>query len=67
MSIQSIQSELFVELSTDKQQLISGGQFGGFPRGFGQFQGRPDITVRGVLTDASGQSFPVNIFGFIAQ
>ncbi|MBE9199789.1 MULTISPECIES: hypothetical protein [unclassified Nodularia (in: cyanobacteria)] len=28
MSVQSIQSELIVELSTDEQQLISGGQRG---------------------------------------
>ncbi|MBH8576268.1 hypothetical protein I8752_25405 [Nostocaceae cyanobacterium CENA369] len=69
MSVQSIQPELFVELSTEQQQLISGGQFGRFPGGGGgQFsQGTPDITVRGVLTDSSGQSFPVRILGFIAQ
>ncbi|RCJ22249.1 hypothetical protein A6770_30150 [Nostoc minutum NIES-26] len=72
MSVQSIQPELFAELSTEQQQLLSGGQFGRFPggdgRGDGQFsQGRPDITVRGILTDASGQSFPVRILGFISQ
>ncbi|MFN6566657.1 hypothetical protein [Dendronalium sp. ChiSLP03b] len=68
MSVQSIQPELFVELSTEQQQLLSGGQFGRFPGGDGQFsQSRPDITVRGILTDASGQSFPVRILGFISQ
>lgn len=76
MSVETIQPELFVELSTEQQQLLSGGQFrpnvqgqpGGFPGGGGGditiAGNRPDITVRGFLTDSNGQSFPVRIFGF---
>ncbi|MBH8567180.1 hypothetical protein I8748_34385 [Nostoc sp. CENA67] len=74
MLVQTIQSEIFVELSTEQQQLLSGGQFGGFPPrqsgGGGQggqlsFPGnRPDISVRGILTTADGQSFPIRLLGF---
>jgi hypothetical protein len=60
MSANIIKSELFVELSAEEQQLLSGGQFR-----FGG-QTRPDITVDGTLTDSSGNSFPVRILGFIA-
>lgn len=54
MSEKTIQSDLFVEISTESQEIICGGQ-----------ARRPDITVTGNLTDARGQSFPVAIFGFI--
>ncbi|WP_414527975.1 hypothetical protein [Nodularia chucula] len=57
-----IQTDLFVELSTESQELISGGQqiqFGGGTR--------PDITVIGTLIDSRGQRIPVRIFGFAAQ
>lgn len=57
-----IQTDLFVDLSTDSQELISGGQqlqLGGSTR--------PDITVIGTLIDSRGQRIPVRIFGFAAQ
>ncbi|MDB9373105.1 hypothetical protein [Nodularia sphaerocarpa] len=61
MSEKTIQTNLFVELSAESQELISGGQqlqLGG--------QTRPDITVVGTLIDSSGQRVPVRIFGFVA-
>ncbi|MBE9199974.1 MULTISPECIES: hypothetical protein [unclassified Nodularia (in: cyanobacteria)] len=61
MSQQIIQPDLFVDLSPESQELISGGQqlqLGG--------QTRPDITVIGTLIDSSGQRIPVRIFGFAA-
>ncbi|QSJ17973.1 hypothetical protein JYQ62_03720 [Nostoc sp. UHCC 0702] len=76
MLVQSLESELFVEVSTEQQQHLSGGQFGGggFPGGGRQPNGgggqlsfpgnRPDINVRGFLTTADGQTFPVRILGF---
>ncbi|MBW4558994.1 MAG: hypothetical protein KME59_24355 [Trichormus sp. ATA11-4-KO1] len=61
MSKSIIQSELFVDLSAEEQQILAGGQIllGG--------QTRPDITVTGILTDSSGQRIPVRILGFIAR
>lgn len=60
MSAKVIESDLLVDLSAEEQQLLSGGQFviGGQT---------PDITVDGTLSDASGNSFPVRILGFIAD
>ncbi|HYW18308.1 MAG TPA: hypothetical protein VE956_03170 [Nodularia sp. (in: cyanobacteria)] len=61
MSEQIIKPDLFVELSAESQELLSGGQqlqLGG--------QTRPDITVIGTLIDSSGQRVPVRIFGFVA-
>ena len=54
MSEKIIQPDLFVELSAESQELLSGGQ-----------ARRPDIIVTGNLTDSRGQSFPVTILGFI--
>ncbi|MEA5516194.1 hypothetical protein [Nodularia sp. UHCC 0506] len=61
MSETTIQSDLFVELSAESQELLSGGQqlqLGG--------PTRPDITVIGTLIDSRGQRIPVRIFGFVA-
>ncbi|MCG6135256.1 MAG: hypothetical protein MET45_11405 [Nostoc sp. LLA-1] len=60
MSFHNIKSDLFAELSAEEQQNLSGGR-----RSWGG-QSRPDVTVNGTLTDSSGNSFPVRIFGFIA-
>ena len=61
MSEKTMQPDLFVELSAESQELLSGGQ---------QFQlggpTRPDITVIGTLIDSRGQRIPVRIFGFAA-
>ncbi len=61
MSEKTMQPDLFVELSAESQELLSGGQ---------QFQlggpTRPDITVIGTLIDSRGQRIPVRIFGFVA-
>ncbi len=54
MSHKTIEPDLFVDLSAESQELISGGQ-----------ARRPDIIVTGNLTDSRGQSFPVTILGFI--
>ena len=54
MSEKIIQPDLFVELSAESQELLSGGQ-----------ARRPDIIVTGNLTDYRGQSLPVTILGFI--
>ncbi|MDP5338126.1 MAG: hypothetical protein NWQ28_06075 [Nodularia sp. (in: cyanobacteria)] len=50
----TIKPDLFVDLSAESQELISGGQ-----------SRRPDIIVTGNLTDSRGQSFPVTILGFV--
>ncbi|TVP59676.1 MAG: hypothetical protein EA343_19355 [Nodularia sp. (in: Bacteria)] len=52
----TIQSDLFVELSAESQELLSGGQT--LPV--------PAITVRGILTSGD-QSFPVLILGFATE
>lgn len=54
MSEEMIQKNLFVELSAESQELVSGGQ-----------TRTPDITVVGVLRDSRGQRIPVTILGFI--
>ncbi|MFB2737233.1 hypothetical protein [Umezakia ovalisporum] len=61
MSEKNTQNDLFVDLSAESQELLSGGQLlvGG--------QTRPDITVTGILTDSSGQRIPVRILGFIVR
>ncbi|WP_414552680.1 hypothetical protein [Anabaena sp. CCY 0017] len=50
----TIQPDLFVDLSAESQELLSGGQ-----------ARRPEIIVTGTLTDSRGRSFPVTILGFI--
>jgi hypothetical protein len=59
MTVQIIESDLLVDLSTDQQQLLSGGQF--FPR---RPQNNPDIIVTGNLTPSPGDQFPIRILGF---
>ncbi len=66
-------SNLFTELSTEQQELLTGGQCYGRRKqscGMQPFQqgSRPDIIVNGDLTDTTeGKTFPVRILGFISQ
>lgn len=62
MLVKTIESEIFLELSTEQQKLLSGGFYGGKRQDYSAM--RPDITVKGTLTDSSGQSFPIKILGF---
>jgi hypothetical protein len=66
-------SNLFTELSTEQQELLTGGQCykrRKYSCGMQTCQGesRPDIIVNGTLTDTSeGQTFPVRILGFVSR
>ncbi|WP_225894009.1 hypothetical protein [Atlanticothrix silvestris] len=66
-------SNFFTELSTEQQELLTGGQcYGRRKQGCGmpkcQQGSRPDIIVNGHLTDTSeGKTFPVRILGFVDQ
>ncbi|MBW4617145.1 MAG: hypothetical protein KME21_28650 [Desmonostoc vinosum HA7617-LM4] len=68
MSVQSIKSELFVELSTKQQQHISGGcryrKSCQSNNGNDGMQQTPEITVIGQLSTKGGECFPVKIVGF---
>ncbi|MEA5503345.1 hypothetical protein VB735_09535 [Halotia wernerae UHCC 0503] len=62
-------SNLFSELSTEQQELLTGGQCYRRRKQYcGQGESRPDIIVNGDLTDTnSGQRFPVRILGFLGE
>ncbi|WP_392480816.1 hypothetical protein [Nostoc sp. C110] len=64
MSIIAKQQELFVEIPSDQQQLLSGGQLFSRRRIARDMRGNPDIRITGNLTTADGDQIPILVLGF---
>jgi hypothetical protein len=64
MSVKVKQQELLVEISSEQQQHLSGGQL--FPRRriSRDRRGNPDIRITGNLTTSEGQQTPILVLGF---
>ncbi len=66
--IESDESDLLVDLSTEETLAVYGGFFGLSNFGCNSSGTRPDFIVNGDLTETSnGRTFPVRILGFVAQ
>lgn len=64
MSIIAKQQELFVEIPSDQQQHLSGGQLFSRRGRNRDMRGNPDIRITGNLTTADGDQIPILVLGF---